>query len=410
MEQTQRSAEYIFQGTMFFYRAIKVQCRYQIVLRDAVEPDLLQQALDAALADAPYFRVRLVWEKDNAFLEPNPAPCRIRRGSAQPVLPDAEDDYLFCVSWEDQTIFMDWDHFLADGHGMVRFITLILKGYCNLRYGTRFPCEPLVSSPAYDIAALCALYPYTGSAENLKNEIMQTFEEEPQGILLRLEKQSLVRQAVARGAKPFSTLMALLGEASGRYLDKKAVRYTYSVDVRNIMGVPDALYNCVASYLGEMPLGEDYGTLDSVLPSLNASILTSLEPEQLRRQMAVFMGWVYKVSQQKAPLRIKRRIYQMGEYVSGGPSDFWISYLGHPLGEDGPMLEPYLQDLRVDVPADGASIGVEAFSMGGVITLCIKNKVGQPGFAQTLCSVLEQEGIRVLEVQEQELAPVCATV
>ena len=39
------------------------------------------------------------------------------------------------------------------------------------------------------------------------------------------------------------------------------------------------------------------------------------------------MGWVYKVDQQKAPLRIKQRVFQMGEYIGGTISDFWLSYL-----------------------------------------------------------------------------------
>ena len=45
MEQSQRSAEYVFQGTMYFFRREKIQCRYQFALQDTVEPALLQRAL-----------------------------------------------------------------------------------------------------------------------------------------------------------------------------------------------------------------------------------------------------------------------------------------------------------------------------------------------------------------------------
>ena len=67
MEQAQRSAEYIFQGTMYFFRREKILCRYQFALKDAVDPALLQSALDAALSAAPYYRVQLVQEKREAF-------------------------------------------------------------------------------------------------------------------------------------------------------------------------------------------------------------------------------------------------------------------------------------------------------------------------------------------------------
>lgn len=85
MEQAQRSAEYIFQGTMYFFRREKILCRYQFALKDAVDPALLQSALDAALSAAPYYRVQLVQEKREAFLEPNPnpLPCLCGQRTAQ---------------------------------------------------------------------------------------------------------------------------------------------------------------------------------------------------------------------------------------------------------------------------------------------------------------------------------------
>ena len=77
MNESQRSTEYIFQGTMYFFRREKILCRYQFALQDAVEPALLQRALEAALSAAPYYRVQLVQEKRSLFsgAEPEPLPC-----------------------------------------------------------------------------------------------------------------------------------------------------------------------------------------------------------------------------------------------------------------------------------------------------------------------------------------------
>ena len=68
MNESQRSTEYIFQGMMYFFRREKILCRYQFALQDAVEPALLQRALEAALSAAPYYRVQLVQEKRSFFL------------------------------------------------------------------------------------------------------------------------------------------------------------------------------------------------------------------------------------------------------------------------------------------------------------------------------------------------------
>ena len=43
MEAAQRSAEYVFQGIMYYFRREKVCPRYQFTLKDPVDPALLQQ-------------------------------------------------------------------------------------------------------------------------------------------------------------------------------------------------------------------------------------------------------------------------------------------------------------------------------------------------------------------------------
>ncbi|MGN0707674.1 MAG: hypothetical protein ACI4JC_06705 [Faecalibacterium sp.] len=398
MEQMLRSAKYVFQGTMYFYRAYKIQCRYQFTLREEIDPELMQQALDAALAKAEYFRVRLVWEKRDAFLEPNPERCLLHRGSEMRQMPEQTQGYLFSVGCQGCQLFVDWYHFIADGSGISRFIALLLKEYLNRRSGTTFACAPLVCSPPYDIAAMMEQYPAQGS-ENLDSKAVQTCEGQPQYVRVRVDKEAVVRAALRGGAKPFSALTALLCEGFSDYLGKEMIRYSYSADTRKVAGVPDALYNCVASFQDNVRFGPGQG-LAQVLPVLDAQVRAALEPDNQIRVMAEQMGWIYKVSQQKASLRIKQRVFQMGEYLSGAPADFWISYLGYPLGEWGRVLEPYLEDFQVWVPADGASMGVEASSLNGVFTLCIQNKTERPGLAQALRQAFEREGIPVLEAQE----------
>ena len=77
MDAEQRS---VFQGIVYYYRENMVNCRYQVTLKDAVDGALLQQALDAARAKAPYYFQKPVWEKKLLHLEPSDAPCPVRDG------------------------------------------------------------------------------------------------------------------------------------------------------------------------------------------------------------------------------------------------------------------------------------------------------------------------------------------
>ena len=381
---------------MYFFRREKILCRYQFALQDAVEPALLQRALEAALSAAPYYRVQLVQEKRSFFLEPNPNPCLVYQGSAQRDIPEETNGYLFSVSCEGDTVYFDWYHFLMDGHGVSPFLTRILEQYCNLRYGTAFANTPIVCSPAYDIEAMMEKYPpLTATESTMQRDVVQTYEGRMRRTRVRLTKQSLVDRAVENGVKPFTALAGLLSLALRSYLGKDEIQYSYSADTRREAGVPDALYNCVCSFQSGVKMNDDTRLAD-IVPEMDAEVLRTLQPEAKLCQMTQQMSWVYKVDQQKAPLRIKQRVFQMGEYISGVPADFWLSYLGNPLPATQ-ELQKYTKDFNVWVPPDGGSMGVEASSLNGIITLCIENKAEMPGLAGMIRTAFEKEDITVLE-------------
>ena len=385
---------------MYFFRREKIQCRYQFALQDAVEPALLQRALNEALSAAPYYRVQLVWEKRDAFLEPNLNPCLVYAGSAMRAIPEETNGYLFSVSCEGDTVYFDWYHFLMDGRGVSSLLTRILELYCNLRYSTAFANPPIVCSPPYDIKAMMEKYPAPAAGEStLQRDVVQTWEGRMRRTRVRLTKQSLVDCAVENSVKPFTALAGLLSLALRGYLGKDEIQYSYSADTRKAVGVPDALYNCVCSFQDSVKL-TDSTRLADIVPAMDASVRRNLQPEAQLRQMAQQMAWVYKVDQQKAPLRIKQRVFQMGEYISGIPADFWLSYLGNPLLPATLELQQYIRDFNVWVPPDGGSMGVEASSLNGVITLCIENKAEMPGLAAAIRTAFEKEGITVLEAED----------
>ena len=385
---------------MYFFRREKIQCRYQFSLRDAVDITLLQRALPAALASAPYYTQRLVQEKREMWLEPNTEPCLVYHGSTMRNIPEQTNGYLFCISCEGDTVYFDWHHFLLDGHGVSPLFTSILEQYCNLRYGTAFAVPQIVCDPPYDMEAMLAEYPPVEyGSDVIQRDVVQTYEGALRRTRVCLSKQSLVEKALENNAKPVSALMSLLCMAMREYLGKEKIQYSYSSDTRDVAGVPNALYNCVCSFGHTVQLQAQTRLADFVA-DVDADIKRDLQPQSKRRRMTEQMGWVYKVDQQKAPLRIKQRVFQMGEYISGFPADFWVSYLGDPFAPSSPELTRYIEDFQTWVPADGASIGLECTSQHGIITLCVKNKVPRPGFAETLRAAFEAEGIKVLEAAE----------
>ena len=174
----------------------------------------------------------------------------------------------------------------------------------------------------------------------MQRDVVQTWEGRMRRTRVRLTKQSLVDRAVENGVKPFTALAGLLSLALRSYLGKDEIQYSYSADTRREAGVPDALYNCVCSFQDNITLTGSTRLAD-IVPGMDAFVRRSLQPEVKLQRMAEQMSWVYKVDQQKAPLRIKQRVFQMGEYISGVSADFWLSYLGNPLLPATQELQKY---------------------------------------------------------------------
>ena len=324
-ETMTRKSEYLLQGAMYFYRAKNIYCRYQYALKDPVDPALLQQAVDAALEQAPYFKMKLVREKREIYLTDNDQPFTVRQGHDLQAMPEETDGYLFNVSWEGDTVFFDWYHFVADGHGVTRFLTRILMEYCNRRYGAGFDCPPLGSALAYDMQALLDHDPTAGEEGLPEIEPVPVQAGQLRRSIIRLDKQSLVDAALGCGVKPVSALLGLLSLSLQPFVDRDKVEYCYSTDTRRTLGVPEAFYNCVASFRHGVDAGPGVRLAD-IAADIDQNLRASLEPQAQLTQMAKMMGWVCRVDALKAPLRIKQRVFSMGEAMGNFPADFWISY------------------------------------------------------------------------------------
>ena len=89
--------------------------------------------------------------------------------------------------------------------------------------------------------------------------------------------------------------MGLTCQAAQRYLEKNDLVYSYAADTRAALGVPHALYNCIASFQLSLQL-EPQARLHSFAKRLDHEIRESLTPERRLFRMAEQMGWVYQVS------------------------------------------------------------------------------------------------------------------
>lgn len=389
-------AQYLPQGMMYLLREKNNICRLALTLPDEIDPELLRRALDAVLARAPYFRLALAWEKGSPVLRDNEAPPLVVTDDAPRTIPEETNGYLFYFICKGATFCCDYFHFLTDGRGIMQFLTQVLLEYCNQRYDAGLAGRELASAPMYSMEEFTRLYEKYRVQADLRKERPPLPKGGPRQWVFRTAKADWVAAAQRYGVKPFSCMMAALCRATRLCLEQDEIHYSYAVDARKAMGVPEALYNCVTIAQEAVRLTADT-PLAAYIQAVDAGVRANMEDEKLRALLAQATGWAWEIFQMKASPRIKRRVFQMGEYAMGFQPEVWLSYLGDPLVSGPKELHDYIQDYIVWVPPDEGLLGIEAVSLNGTVTFCVQDKLVREDFDEIVGKVLGEEGVRIIK-------------
>lgn len=116
--------------------------RFSALLTEPVRPDVLERALDAALEELPFFRVKMRRGLFWYYFETNFAKPQVREEYAFPCSRmdrSANRCYLFRVTYLDRHIHLEMFHALADGNGAIVLFKSVLYHYLRELYPDAVP-------------------------------------------------------------------------------------------------------------------------------------------------------------------------------------------------------------------------------------------------------------------------------
>lgn len=385
----------LFQGLRFLLSEESSTFRFVASLIEPVNPVALQSALDTVMESTNHFRITLVKQNDSFSIEQNTQPCVIYTGNAFRKIPEQTNGYLFYVSWEADAIYFTCDHFIADGRGSVRFINELLKAYCNCKYQAGLPQKALRSDPAFSPAELMSNY----TRKRKQQQLIPVIELDGNTVttcLINVEKAGLIRYAAEHGVKPFSALLFLLGNTIRKAYPIEYVGCNFTVDAREAMGVPNALYNCAASIHREIYTQQDELNM---LREIDDSVKTTLTNKTIvAAKMAEHQKPLWDLYKMKVPHTVKQRAYSMA--MQSVPFTYTLSYLGSPFAPDEKSLAKYLRDYYV-IPMvhDVTAFFVAEVSFGSHMTLCCTDYLCDKAVGKRFASELESAGIHVNSIK-----------
>ncbi len=129
--------------------------RLSAVLKEKIKPDILKIAVEKALEQYEFFKVRLKSGFFWNYLEYNPKKPIIEKEKEYPckyIEPKENNNYLFKVTYFDTKINIDIFHSLTDGNSGVMFFREIVYNYIELAHKDEFK-EELRIKRKFDLSA-----------------------------------------------------------------------------------------------------------------------------------------------------------------------------------------------------------------------------------------------------------------
>ena len=129
--------------------------RLSAVLKEKIKPDILKIAVEKALEQYEFFKVRLKSGFFWNYLEYNPKKPIIEKEKEYPckyIEPKENNNYLFKVTYFDTKINIDIFHSLTDGNSGVMFFREIIYNYIELAHKDEFK-EELRIKRKFDLSA-----------------------------------------------------------------------------------------------------------------------------------------------------------------------------------------------------------------------------------------------------------------
>ena len=121
--------------------------RFSVVMKETVEPEALQRAVDRTMPRFPGFRVRIRKGAFWCYFEPNEKPGPfVRRDIANPCQPIREkqdNDWLIRFFYYEKRISFEAFHAISDGAGALTFFRTLLAEYLRER-GMEIPPDPSI--------------------------------------------------------------------------------------------------------------------------------------------------------------------------------------------------------------------------------------------------------------------------
>lgn len=403
--------------------------RLTLHMQDAVDGNVLKEAVEATRQRYPYHQVRLCIVKDEQGLpryafDDNPLPWVVTEGRQQVTLPSEASNYhLLAFSWWNDCIALDWFYPLTDGTGAYRILRTLLYEYCRRRYDSTLSSEGIpVTGDVISVEEMAdpATLPRPESITpqsvpekpkplNFYTDAVAPMSETGREVINICVSESKMMERVRQcGATPASWVSVLLCRAVSRLHPDSSngvPTVSMAVNLRKATGTPLAHHPMVGSFTIPFTQEMTGKSLEEQVKDCRGWIALQTQQDNLR---AYYYGMQDGMTQleQVPSLEMRYQLLSQRSNALSANATVSLSYVGRAaMGAS----ERYVREIQTESPSLYAIL-VEVSAVNG--TFCISfmqlftsdvylnaflNELKQIGLHYT---VLEHRPIRVASVAD----------
>jgi len=399
----------------YLYRADKespMTARLTICMNDAVDGQLLREAVADTQKRYPYFCVRLSTYNDeqsieHAAFDDNPLPWVVADGRKPLTLMSPETNgHLLSFAWWDNCIALDFFHALTDGTGAYNVLRTLLYEYCRRRYdrnlcpdGVWTASSPIADEEWIDPATMphpelpkqqpAPVFPKT---LNIAENPIAPITDRHETVHILIDEEQMMAKIRACNGTPVVWLSLLLNKAITRLnpdSNEASPAVAVAVNMRKALGTPLSHHSLAGGIsLRFTKRMQDWG-IEKQIAEMRCTVAQCTAPDILRAQFWQSSDRMDLLEQLPTLQARHQTMAQQVKVIARQRGSASLSYVGKAnLG----AAEQYVRELRTDLDTPFLVL-IELAAVSGSFCLSFIHQFGTDIYLDAFLDELQQQGV-----------------
>jgi len=374
--------------------------RLSAILKDKVDPNVLELALTKTLSEYRAFKVKIKWGFFWNYLEYNKKEPIIKKEEGTPcryIDFKKNNDYLFRVSYFKKKINLDIFHVLTDGVGASKFLKVLVSNYLDLKYNLGIKKEQSIKEIHYKDDYVInwdrkvKVPKERNNSYELEGKIHREKNNTYHYTVSVLEIKNICKKYKVTITEYLTALyMYALYLSCYKKKTKKELTMTVPVDLRKHYN-SDTLSNffvsvCINPKIREKKLT----TFEEILKEVHSEFKKQMTNDKLKSRLAKEMSWGMNVPIRLIPLFIKKPFMANAGFIFSKSTTSTLSNIGIINFED--KYKRYIDNILVLVmPGKLQKIKCTICSYDNKLNITMNSLIDDTKFEKTFHKLLSEK-------------------